>query len=99
MMMMITIMRMMTKMTMPRITWSLVVTPDASALPKTGASSIEDGGRLESFPQIDVEDKDEDDDEDDNDNEDEDDDEDEYTNLQASAASKAVSLSLMFGRR
>ena len=61
MMMMITIM---TKMTMPRITWSLVVTPDASALPKTGASSIEDGGRLESFPQIDVEDKDEDDDED-----------------------------------
>ena len=83
MMMMITIMTMMTKMTMPRITWSLVVTPDASALPKTGASSIEDGGRLESFPQNDV------------DNEDED----EYTNLQASAASKAVSLSLMFGRR
>ena len=38
-------------------------------------------------------------DDEDNDNEDEDDDEDEYTNLQASAASKAVSLSLMFGRR
>ena len=91
MVMMITIMKMtkMTKMTMPRITWSLVVTPDASALPKTGASSIEDGGRLESFPQNDV----------DNEDEDEDEDEDEYTNLQASAASKAVSLSLMFGRR
>ena len=89
MVMMITIMRMMTKMTMPRITWSLVVTPDASALPKTGASSIEDGGRLESFPQNDVDDN--------VDNEDED--EDEYTNLQASAASKAVSLSLMFGKR
>ena len=70
MMMMITIM---TKMTMPRITWSLVVTPDASALPKTGASSIEDGGRLESFPQNDVNNEDEDEDEDD----DEDDDEDE----------------------
>ena len=64
MMMMITIMTMMTKMTMPRITWSLVVTPDASALPKTGASSIEDGGRLESFPQNDVDNDDEDEDED-----------------------------------
>ena len=96
MVMMITIMKMtkMTKMTMPRITWSLVVTPDASALPKTGASSIEDGGRLESFPQNEV-DNDEDEYEDDN----EDEDEDEGTNLQASAASKAVSLSLMFGRR
>ena len=88
MVMMITILKM-TKMTMPRITWSLVVTPDASALPKTGASSIEDGGRLEYFPQNDVEDN--------VDNEDEDEDEDK--NLQARAASKAVSLSLMFGRR
>ena len=89
MMMMIAIMTMMTKMTMPTITWSLVVTPDASALPKTGASSIEDGGRLEYFPQNDVDDN--------VDNEDEDEDEDK--NLQASAASNAVSLSLMFGRR
>ena len=64
MMMMITIMTMMTKMTMSTITWSLVVTPDASALPKTGASSIEDGGRLESFPQNDVDNDDEDEDED-----------------------------------
>ena len=63
MVMMITILKM-TKMTMPRITWSLVVTPDASALPKTGASSIEDGGRLECFPQNDVDNEDEDGDED-----------------------------------
>merc|ERR1719397_947698 len=45
-------------------TWSLAVTPEASARPRTGASSIEDGGRL-----------------------------------QARAASKAVSLSLILGNR